>query len=176
MADPVSIGMAALKVGSKVAGGIAKNRASKQQKRALYGQAREEEAAGEAQRLRLRDQSRRAIGEQLAGQFANGFLGGTGSALDALTESQVEATLDMLEVRRQAAGKASRLREEGDMRRQEGRFGLAEGLIGGAVEGFGMVKDWAAVNAGSSAPPKQPKAPKAPADDGIIVTRGKSFY
>lgn len=140
MADPISIGATVLSAGGSILKGVAANKAGKQNRRAAYAQAREEERTGEAQALRIRDEARRAMGEQIAGQFANGFMGGTGSALDALSESQINATVDMLEVRRQAQAKAQSLRAEGDQARQQGRFALASGILGAAST---AVSDWA---------------------------------
>lgn len=150
MSDPFSIAAMALTIGGKMFGGIAKNKAGKQNQKALYGQAREEEIAGAEQELRIRSAARKSIGEQLAAQASNGFQGGTGSALDALTESQVNAALDALTVRRDVAGKARSLRAEGDQRRKEGKNGLIEGLLGAASSAASMGSDWASARAGSS--------------------------
>jgi hypothetical protein len=140
--DPISMGFA---VGGSVLGGIAKHKAGKRNKRALYAQAREEEVAGSLQELRIRENARKAIGDQLAAQSSNGFQGGTGSALDYLAESQINMVLDTLTVRREAALKARSLREEGRNRASEGKWGLIEGLIGAGSQAAGMASDWAAV-------------------------------
>jgi len=139
----------ALSAGASVLKGVAGLRAGQQNRNALYGQALEEEAAGNAQALRVRDSARKAIGEQVAAQFSNGFQGGTGSALDALTESQINATMDMLQVRRDAAFKARSQRAEGDMRLSQGKFALAQGIIGAASTVAGGMSDWAAAKAPS---------------------------
>lgn len=141
------IGPAISAVGS-VVGGIHAKQAGDQNRTALYGQALEEEGAGNAQAIRIKEQARKAIGEQAAAQWGNGFTGGSGSALDALTESQVNATLDMMQVRRDAAAKARSLRAEGDMRAQQGRFALAEGIISGAAKLAGGASDWSAAKSG----------------------------
>jgi len=137
-----------LAVGGSIFGGSAKNAAGQQNQQALYAQATEEEAAGAAQETRIREQARKAIGEQSASLSANGFQGDSGSALDALTESQINATLDALNVRRQAAAKARALRAEGDIRASEGKNGLISGLIGAGSAAAGMMHDWAAVKRG----------------------------
>ncbi|PNU05805.1 hypothetical protein [Novosphingobium guangzhouense] len=124
--------------------------ASRQQSKALKRQAREEENAGAAQSLRIRDQARKAIGQQLAAQSSNGFMGGTGSALDALTESQVNGALDAMTVIRDAGTKAQALRYEAKMRRTEGNFALASGLVGAASSVSGMKDDWAQARQGQS--------------------------
>lgn len=145
--------MQAIPIGLAVAGSIAKGiggyKAGKQNKKALYAAAIEEEKAGNAQALAVRDTARAKIGQQISGQFGNGFQGGSGSALDALTESQVNATLDMLEVRRQALTKARSQRAEGDMRMSQGKFALAEGLIGAGSAAVSMGSDWGAAKAPS---------------------------
>ncbi|WP_310532510.1 hypothetical protein [Novosphingobium sp.] len=96
----------------------------------LEAQATEEVNAGENQAMRVRAQARHAIGGQIAAQFSNGFEGGTGSALDWLAESQVQATLDMLELRRQAGSKARSLKSQASQARTQGWFDLVGGLVG----------------------------------------------
>jgi len=131
-----------------VMGGIAAKKAGQQNQAALYGQAIEEENAGNAQALRIKEQARRAIGEQVAAQWGNGFTGGSGSALDALTESQVNATMDMMQVRRDAEAKARSLRTEGDQRASAGKWALAESIVGAGAKLFGASADWAAAHSG----------------------------
>lgn len=119
--------------------------AGKQNKRALRAQAIEEQTAGAAKELRIRENARKAIGEQVAAQFSNGFQGGTGSALEALTESQVNAALDALQVRREAAARAAGMRSEGDMRARQGTLDAVGALIGAGSAIAGMNADWGAV-------------------------------
>lgn len=140
---------AALAIGGSIIKGVGGYKAGQANARRARFQAGEELNAGNAQALRIRDQARDAIGQQIAGQFSNGFEGGTGTALDALTQSQIDQTLDMLEVRRQAAGKARGLQMEARQQSTAGKFALAEGLIGAASKGFGMNSDWAAARAPS---------------------------
>ncbi len=141
---------AALAVGGSVLKGVGGLKAGKQNKRALYGQAREAENTGAAQELRIREEARRALGQQVAAQWGNGFTGDSGSALDAVTESQVNAAMDALSVRREAAAKARGYRAEGDQRLREGKMALAQGLIGAGSAAFGMKDDWAQVRRGIS--------------------------
>ncbi|WP_374414290.1 hypothetical protein [Novosphingobium colocasiae] len=124
---------------------------SRQQSNALKRQAREEQNAGAAQSLRIREQARKVIGEQLAAQSSNGFEGGTGSALDALTESQVNAALDAMTVIRDAGTKAQALRYEAKMKRTEGWFALANGVLGAGSSVSGMKDDWAQAGMGQQA-------------------------
>lgn len=139
-----------MSAGASILKGVGGFVASRQQSAALKRQAREEQIAGAAQSLRIREQARKAIGEQMASQFGNGFLGGTGSALDALTESQVNAALDAMTVIRDAGTKAQALRYEAKMRRTEGAFALASGIMGAASSVSGMRDDWAQAGAGQT--------------------------
>lgn len=138
-----------LAAGGKLVQGVGALKAGNANRRALYGQAREVESTAAAQELRIRDTARKAIGEQVAAQFGNGMLGGTGSALDALAESQVNAMLDVLQVRRESTAKAMSLRAQGDQARTEGRFALASSILGAASSAAGMGDDWAQAKRGT---------------------------
>lgn len=131
-----------------VGGGLLKARsqakAGSQQRDALYGQAQESDATAAAQELRLRDAAGKVIGQQRAAQASNGFAGDSGSALDALRESQVNSALDVIQLRRDASARARSLREEGNQRRAEGRMGAVATLLGTAASAFQMKGDWAA--------------------------------
>lgn len=106
-------------------------------------QAGEEERATAAEIRRMRDEQRAAIGAQLAAQVSNGLEGGTGTALDALRQSQINAAFDVMEMRRQGQFKARALRTQaGDMRR-EGRFALLQGVLGAGSSAFKAHNDWA---------------------------------
>lgn len=126
--------------------------AGKQNKRALYGQANEEEQAGAAQELRIREEARMAIGQQLSAQFANGMQGGSGSSLDALTQSQINMALDALRVRRDATAKARALRAEGRMAATQGKFALVSGLFQAGSAVTKNSADWAQARTGTSKP------------------------
>ena len=132
--------------------GIGGLQAGNYNKKVAYGQAREEEATANADALRVRDDARRQIGQQIGAQFSNGFMGGTGSALDALKESQVNAALDVMEARRRGQSKANALRSQGDMAQQQGEMDLASGVLGVACDIYGMNHDWAVARAGRTAP------------------------
>jgi hypothetical protein len=146
MADPVSAGLTA---GSSLIKGIAGLNAGLAQRRALASQAQQEEIAGNAQAQRIGDQARAAIGQQTAALNASGFQGDSGTALDALTESQVNRTLDMMQTRRQAQAKAQALQTQGDLDAQKGGFDLASNLIGGASSIYGQQKGWGVAQAPS---------------------------
>lgn len=140
----------ALAVGGALLKGASAWSAAKANARALEGQADEEQNAGAAQERDIRVQSRAAIGEQVAAQASNGFMGGTGSALDSLRESQINAALDVLRIRREASVKATTLRTQAKNVRRQGAFSAAGALIGAASSAIGMKADWAAASAGSS--------------------------
>ncbi len=137
----------ALMIGSSLLKARAANKAGNAQKKVADGQALEEETAGAAQELQIREAARKAIGAQVAAGSSNGFRGDTGSALDAITESQTNMVLDAMRVRREAASKARSLREQGSQARSAGRMSAIESLIGGASSVIGMRSDWAAVHA-----------------------------
>jgi hypothetical protein len=118
--------------------------------KALRAQGREElRAAGESER-ELRKDARRKIGAQLAAQWGNGMEGGTGTSLDALRESELEAVLDAREVRRQGTSRAASLRSQAKQEERQGYFAAAEGLLGAASGFGGMKNDWAQARVGSS--------------------------
>lgn len=129
--------------------------AGQQNKRALYQQAGEEEQAGVAAETRIRETARAEIGQQVAAQFSNGMMGGTGSALDSLTQSQINAALDALNVRRDTAAKAKALRQQGKMASTAGKFALAAGLFQAGSSVANNSSDWAAARTGTSRPQPQ---------------------
>lgn len=136
---------------ASVAQGVGGFMAGNADKRAAYGQAHEEELAAAAEVRASREDARRAIGELLAAQEGNGLEGGGGTALDALRESQVNAALDAMELRRQGDLKARALRANGDARKREGRFALLEGVLGAGSAYVGMKHDWAQARSGDRA-------------------------
>lgn len=104
----------------------------------------ETERAGAVEESRVREAARMAIGEQVAAQGSNGFAQGTGSALDALSQSQVNAALDALNVRREAAARARAARVSGRIARAQGDNALVVGMIGAASAASSGRSDWAA--------------------------------
>ena len=161
----------ALMVGGSLLKAHAANSAGNDQRKVAYGQALEEETASAAQELQIRESARKAIGNQLAAQSSNGFQGGTGSALDALNESQTNMVLDTMRVRRDAASRAASLRTQGDQARSAGRMSAVQSLIGGASSAFGQVSDWAAVHAPYSAGASASNAASAAAQPASYVMR-----
>ena len=147
MADPVSAG---LKMAGQIVQGVAGYSAGLASKRAAYQSAKEAEQDAVDQETRIRENARKAIGGQIAAQGSNGFQMGTGSALDALMESQTNAVLDALVVRRRAASEARARRIEGDQAKKNGTFDLISGVFG-AVETAAVAKqDWASAKSGQS--------------------------
>lgn len=126
-----------------IAQGVGGLMAGNADRRAAYGQAHEEELASQAQVRAAREEARSRIGELLAGQWSNGMEGGSGTALDALRESQINAALDAMALRREGDLKARALRAKGDARRTEGRFALVSGFLGAASSVANMKHDWA---------------------------------
>lgn len=140
----------ATNIAGKVVSGIAGYETGKYNRKVARTRAIEEERAGAAAVARIRDGARIAIGQQLAAQGSNGFQMGSGSALDALTESQINATLDALNARQEATARARGLRVQGDIAYAQGYNSMVQGLIGAASSAAQMNSDWASARAGSS--------------------------
>lgn len=139
---------AALMVAGKVVQGVGAYKAGKANSKALLAQRRDTMREGAEREADVRLKARQAIGQQLAAQFGNGMQGGSGSALDALRESQVNAALDVLSIRRETAGQSDQLRRQAKMERTQGKFALVSSLIGAGSAAKGMASDWGAANAG----------------------------
>lgn len=135
----------------QIVSGIGANRAGQYNQRAMEATALDEERDGAAQELRIREAARAAIGQQVAAQGANGFQQGTGSAIDALAESQVNAVLDAMTVRRQAASAARSSRMKGEIAAAEGKQALIAGLFGAGSRIVSHQSDWATARAGTTA-------------------------
>lgn len=138
-------------VAGPIVQGIGGLKAGKANSRALEGQSAEELRAAQEQERELRKDARARIGAQLAAQWSNGMEGGSGSALDAIRESQLEAILDAREIRRQGIAKATSLQAQAKSERSKGKFALAEGLIGAVSAAGGIKNDWAQARSGTSA-------------------------
>ena len=130
-------------VGSLVQG-VAGYEAGKYNKRVADVNAVDAENEGVGEGARIRDESRAAMGEQLASLAGNGFEPGTGSALTRLSESAVAAELDIQESRRRARSKAMAYRSQGKAAMAEGRSRLIGGLFGAASAVAGARNDYAA--------------------------------
>lgn len=110
--------------------GIGSFKAANANARRLNEQATEEQRGAAAQIRQTRDEGRAVIGEQLTAQVSGGLAGGTGTALDALRQSQIEIALDVMELRRQGDLKARSLQQQASDVKREGRFALLSGVLG----------------------------------------------
>lgn len=104
------------------------------------------EGAMEAQRIR--EAARAAMGRQVAAQAESGFVPGTGSALDSLEESAIQAEMDIMNVRRKAALGARAYMTQAAMDKAQGRMALVGGLFGAANAVAGHKADYAQLNNG----------------------------
>lgn len=134
---------AALAIAGPLISGIGGKMAGDANAKRLTEAARDEQLSGLADRTRQREELRSAIGEQLAAQVSNGLEGGTGTALDALRQSQIEGALDALELRRQSEMRARALRTQAKDAKRAGNFALLEGVIGAGASAFKQKSDWA---------------------------------
>ena len=174
MADPFSTGTlsnAAMGLGAvgKLIQGVGAYSAGKQSQQILDTEAQQTSAVGVQQELQLRSSARAAIGDQVAGQFANGFLGGTGSALDLLHQSQVNAAADVLNLRSQWTSKAAAQREQGTLDAETGTNALIGSLFSAAGGLAKQKEDWTSARSGMVTSPA-PAPPPAP----VIVSGGQS--
>lgn len=137
-------------VAGNIFGGMASYETGKYNRALSRVQATEAERAGADQETRIREAARQQIGAQVAAQGGNGFQMGTGSALDALTFSQVNAALDALTARREATGRARSARMAGDQAYAAGSNALVQGMMGAASTAVGENSDWASARAGQT--------------------------
>ncbi len=94
--------------------------------------ARRDASAEEAQ---VRQQVRQTMGQQLVAAGSSGFEMGTGSTLDALTESQVNGMVDQLTLRRRGEASARGFEQQGQLAKMQAKtqatakfFGAAKSL------------------------------------------------
>ena len=146
----VQMAGAFLGAGGKLVQGVGALRAGNSNSKALKKQARGELAAGAAEEARIREAARSQMGDQVGAQFSNGLEGGSGSALDALRESKIQAALDTLEVRRQARLKSDELNARAKLEKRQGRYALAGAILGAAGDVASSSGDWADARRGKS--------------------------
>jgi hypothetical protein len=139
-----------LQVAGNVVQGVAGYEAGKFNKKAADASAVQAEQDGSDQEALIRERARAAMGEQLVAQGASGFQMGTGSALDALAQSQVNATLDALTIRRKAAAEARTRRVQGAIAKAQGENALVSGMIGATSAAASSRSDWAGARSGTS--------------------------
>lgn len=121
-----------------VIGGVAGYEAGKYNAKVAETEAVQSARDGAGQESRVREAARMAIGQQVAAQGANGFQQGTGSAVDAIAQSQVNAMLDALTIRREAAARSRSLRVSGAIAKAQGANALVQGMVGASAK----VVDW----------------------------------
>lgn len=148
---PLMIASTALQVGGSLVQGVAGMKAGNATARAMETNAVQSVQEGEAEAARLRDESRFAIGRQLAGLAGNGF-DLSGSAETVLRESAIEAELDIMDARRQAASRARAYREQGKAAKAEGKAKLVGGMFGAASAVANAGRDYASAQSGGYSP------------------------
>ncbi|GGD73870.1 hypothetical protein [Croceicoccus mobilis] len=140
---------AALAVGGRVIQGIGAYQAGKANSKALMAERRDTMREGADRELQSRAEARSKIGEQVAASFANGFEGGSGTALNALKQSQINAAMDVLTIRRETQGRAAGLKAQAKQEKRRGKFALIEGILSAGSAAAGA--DWGSpAKAGSS--------------------------
>lgn len=120
----------ALEMGGTLAKGVSGFMAGKANAKLLRAEARAAVRTGVAQDDDIRLEARRTAGEAIAGMGANGGGMGTGSALDALREIEVESGLDRLRVKADAHNKSASLNYQARLAKRQGAFEL----LGSALE------------------------------------------
>jgi hypothetical protein len=130
--------------------GSAGYESGKYNRKASNDAALDAERDGVLQEERIRDAARQAMGAQVAAQGSNGFQAGTGTALDALHQSAINATLDALTARRQAQAKARALRAQGAIAYAAGKNAAVAGSFGAAASLAGNASDWASARSGTT--------------------------
>lgn len=141
---------AALAIAGPVMQGVGGLLAGQSNKKRAFAQAKEEMRASGEEEREVRAAARKQIGEQLAAQFSNGMMGGSGSAIDAIRESQLNAALDARELRRRGLSKSDALKSQGRAAMREGYFALAGGMLGAATGAMKQGSDWAQARSGTS--------------------------
>lgn len=139
-----------LQAAGQVIGGVGQYEAGKYNAKVANTQAIELERAGAGEEERVREAARMQMGSQITAQAGGGFQIGTGSALDALTQSQVNAALDALTIRREAAGRARAQRISGAIAKSQGENALVSGMLGAATTIANSNSDWAAARKGTT--------------------------
>jgi hypothetical protein len=137
----------ALSAAGSIVQGVGGLKANQRARRIGERNALEVENVSADESLRVRAEARQAIGQQLAGQYGNGFEGGSGSALDYVFQSQVNASLDAMTVLRDGATRAKAIRQQKPSK-SAGYMALAKGIIGAGTAIAGGVDDWAGARKG----------------------------
>ncbi len=168
MAEAAAMG---LQAAGSIVQGIGAYKAGKYNRDVANVMATEDERDGAAQEGRIREAARASLGAQVASQGENGFQVGTGSAIDALAESQINAVVDAMTVRRQAASAARANRIKGQIAFKEGEQALIAGLFSAGSKVLSGQSDWATARAGTSAG-RAGGSGGAPSGGGIVFGGG----
>lgn len=123
----------AMSAGGSIIGGVAAMEAGKFNNKVAKVNAINMEREGAAEEARIRDAARLAMGEQVAAQAGGGFQAGTGSAVDALKESAVNAAVAQLMARRQARSGATASRVQGKIAQAQGVNAFTGSVISAAT-------------------------------------------
>jgi len=141
---------AALAIGGSIVKGLGANATHRANARAADEAAVGELNDGVAREARIREDARLAMGRQIAGQGGSGFVIGAGSAKEALLESQMNAALDALQIRREAMSRERVQRAKAKSERKAGTSALISAGFDVASTIVGMNSDWAGAKAGQS--------------------------
>lgn len=97
-----------------------------------------------AQQQQVRDAARAAMGDQIASQGASGLALGTGSALDALHQSAINAQLDAMELRRKGAIQKTDYDIQRFNAKAQGTAAFVGGIVDAASSAFSAGANYAA--------------------------------
>lgn len=126
---PIAMG---LQVGGQISQGIS-TRASANANAALAdSEATAVRRDGVANISAARDEQRRLAGEAVAAMGGTGLAMGTGSLLDVLRDSAMEAELDLLQLRTNSEARARARELEAENYRQSGRMAMTQAMLGAA--------------------------------------------
>lgn len=120
-----------MKAIGQFAEGASAYEAGKFSRKVMQTNASNAERDGAAEASRIRDAARLSLGRQLAGLASSGFDPASGSALDAIRESSIEAELDILTTRRKADMAATGYKSQGQMAYAQGYNAQSAGVIAG---------------------------------------------
>ncbi|MEA3053561.1 MAG: hypothetical protein QOG72_2464 [Sphingomonadales bacterium] len=121
-----------LMIAGNLVQGLAGYRAGQFNQKVEEANAIGDERDASAEVARIRDSARVAMGRQVGAQAESGFEVGTGTNLDSLRESQIEAEMDVMNLRRRGASAAAARRAQGEIAAAQGRQALVGGLFGAA--------------------------------------------
>lgn len=122
-------------------GGVAAYDAGKYTRNVMRTNAINAERDGAARASRIRREARLHMGRQVAGLAGSGFQL-TGSALDAVRESAIEAELDIMTTQRGARSEADALRSKGELAYTSGYNQMSGGFLSGAARIMDFASDY----------------------------------